>query len=236
MLSGAVLLGQSPNAKVVTDYDVFRDINILKGREVRRWREIDRNLRAGDDPTALEGLYAGLQANPPDAALTAVTGVTARTALWDAALFTPLPLNNQLLAPTGWFLHATGVVTSDAAARTITMTPGLGTTAAATTMGASTALALGSTITGALWTLEGRITVRAIGTAASAYGIFEMHWGTTAGATATVSNALFGNTAAAFDSRAKAASATAGGIEMDVTPNAVGVSMQVTQLMWVSLN
>jgi hypothetical protein len=209
-----------------------RDDNIrwLMQHERPRWGVINGHLYESGAPTASIGAYGGLSAYPPAQALTAVTGGTANVAWWSPALYTPLPANG-LLAPSALRITAHGLVTSSGASQTITMNPAIGTAVAGTALGASSALALGSTITGAYWHLDGDLTVRTVGSAGTAIAGFEMHWGTAAGATATVSNALFGHTSATgIDFTA------AQGILIAATPNNAGVSVTPDQIHMLSWN
>lgn len=165
----------------------------------------------------------------PVVAPAAVTGVTVETALFSAVLYSSIPAG-FLRSPQTFSLYISGLVTSSAAAQTVILTPRVGTSTAGAALGASTALALGSTITNAFWDTWFNFTTRAVGsgTAAAIYGIGDARVGQTAGPTATLVTGLYGGTVANFDST------IAQGLFMGVTPSAAGVSIQATQVRLVA--
>lgn len=195
------------------------------------WARLMRSLHASGVPVAMpEGTYGGLLAYPPAQNLAAVTGGTINVAWWNPAVYSPIPAN-AVLAPQAYRVAATGLVTSSGAGQTLTMNPAIGTAVAGQALGASTALALGSTITNAFWYMMGDITIRTSGSSGTAYGMFKYVFGTTAGATVTVSTALFGNTVATADFQS-----TAQGILIAATPSAAGVSVTPTQVHLMDWN
>lgn len=218
--------------EVITNVDVVNDIFELADIEGAEWRSRFSKLVRSGDPLALLGGIAGIEAgaNVPAATVTAVTGVTANTALWTPALYTPIPALAQ--APKMYSLDAAGVVTSSAGSQTVIINPHIGTGAVGTNLTASSAQTLGSTITNAIWRLEADFTIRTsgTGTAATARGSFSFQYTVVAnvGAPTTV---IWRSTAdATFDSTVLNA------LVMGVTPSATGVSIAAEQIRYASWN
>lgn len=193
-----------------------------------KWRMMNGQLRVEKQPTALEGIYAGLVAYPPAQSLTAITGGTSNVAWWSSSIYSPLPANS-VLAPEAYRICATGTVTSTAASQTITPSLNCG-TAVGTGLGTGPAITLGSTITNALWYLMGDLTVRLPGSSGTIIGHMVLKVGTTAGASTTITHAMYGNTVQTVDFT------TALGLTVGATPSASGVSVTPTQVHWMSWN
>lgn len=127
---GATLLGEAP--------PVPQEIMELAARERSEWQRITRGLKDGT-LLASRQYFRELLADPPVANQTTVTGVTAITALWDAANLTPLPAGS-IRAGQVFKVTAFGVMTTAVtAAQTVTFTPVFGTVVGGTSLGASVA-------------------------------------------------------------------------------------------------
>lgn len=182
------------------------------------------------------GGFAGLEAAPPPDALAAVTGSVAETGLWSTAAYTPIggggaPIGAR--APVAYELYASGLLTTGLTPGTWTLTPRIGTTTGGGTLGASNAITLTASLTGVIWELTGRVTVRATGTGtnARAYGSFCLRAKlATTGNGAADQHILFGYTAATFDSTA------AQGLFIGSTVGATTVSITPQQVHWLSKN
>jgi hypothetical protein len=214
------------------------ELKWLMVHEARRWKVVNGRIAQKGDPVMNRGNFSGPSAYANAQALAAVTGGAANVRWWDPAIYSPIPVNS-VQAPTAFRLWASGLVTSSAAGQTLTMNPAIGTAVAGQALGASAALALGSTITGAFWRLEYGLLIRTPGTSGTAVGSGEITWGTTAGATpgtptaTNPSNALFGagNTVATADFQT-----TAQGLLIAATPSAAGVSVTPNVVVLQSLD
>lgn len=224
--------------RIVSDW-VHPDLVELVGKEQRRWGQQMRAVKAAGVPTAGLGFTGPVQPNiEPVANLTAVTGVTAETNLYTPATttnaaFALLPIGS-MRAGQAFRIFAGGVVTSTAAGQTVAITSRLGSSATPSSnasLGATGAIALGSTITNALWWYEGHMTIRTVGagTAATAVNHANIQVGQQAAGSSTSANTgLSGNTTASFDSTIQQ------GFVISVTPSAAGVSVTLTQFLLVA--
>lgn len=214
------------------------ELKWLMWHDARSWRMINGQIAAAGVPVNSRGPYAGPGAIANAQALTAVTGGTTNVAWWSPAVYSPIPANS-VQAPTSFRVMAAGLVTSSGASQTLTLNPAIGTAVAGQALGASSAMALGSTITGAFWRLEYDLIVRTSGTSGTAVGNGEMTLGTTAGATpgtptaTNPSNYMIGgfNTVATADFQA-----TAQGLLIAATPSAAGVSVTPNGIIFQSLD
>lgn len=214
------------------------ELKWLMVHEGRRWKVINGRIAQKGDPVMNRGNFSGPGAYANSQALTAVTGGAINVAWWAPGTYSPIPAQS-VQAPMAFRLWASGIVTSSGAGQTLTMNPAVGTAVAGQALGASAALALGSTITGAFWRLEYGLLIQKPGTAGTAVGSGEITWGTTAGATpgtptaTNPSNALFsaGNTAATVDWVT-----TAQGLLIAATPSAAGVSVTPNIVVFQSLD
>jgi hypothetical protein len=107
--------------------------------------------------------------DPAAANQTTVTGVTAITALWDAANLTPLPANSvragQLFKLTAFGVMTTAVT----AAQTATFTPIFGTVVGGTSLGASVAAPLEAKVfTNTQWIAQMYVYFRSVGASGTA--------------------------------------------------------------------
>jgi hypothetical protein len=218
----AYLSRKGKRVGVINGYLSGEELSFLKRQFRKDWRAHFARM-AVLGPVMTRGNYAGDPAYAPAQALAAVTGGTANVLWWTPSVYTPIPAN-AVQAPATWRMTAGGLVTSSSTSQTITMNSNVG-TAVGTGLGSSTALALGSTITNAFWRTAGDLTVRTSGSSGTAVGNFLIHWGTTAGASATVSNALWGggNTVQTLDFQS-----TAQGLAIGATPSAAAISVTPT--------
>lgn len=215
---------------------VADDLNDLVRYERHYWKMIDGRIAESGDPTALESLFGGLMAVPLASAGTASAfAVATETALWTPATYTPIPANS-LMVPETFRLAATLNWTSTATASpTLILTPRLGTTVGGATLGASRAIPLTASITGAVGYIIGDITIRTIGdgaTGGSALGLFHFASTNVAGGGATTIDELYGHTVGTFDSKAAQA------LCMGATTNPAGATTSFTmqQIHWMSWN
>jgi hypothetical protein len=214
--------------EIITDIDLSRDEQTIGG-EARTWKQINEALAGAGDPTALLGMIAGCEREPPDAALAAVTGGTVNVALWSAMTYTPI--DPVVKKPKHFDLFAEGTVTSTGAGQTLIINPNISNTGAVGTgLTASAAQTLGSTITGAVWQLEARITVRTVGTGttATAQGAFKFGYSLLANGGPPTWTIWRSTANATFDST------VTNGLVIGVTPSAAGVSVTPQQIRWAS--
>jgi hypothetical protein len=211
------------------------ELSWLTFTEGRSWKGKMGALEAAGVPMAGNSAYGAPGSLANSAAFTAVTGGVVNVAWINPSLYTSIPLRS-VRAPASWRAYAAGLITSSGAGQTITMNPAIGTAVAGQALGASAALALGSTITGAFWRHEATVIAQLPDAAGRAVGEFQMAWGTTAGATpgtptaTNPSNAMFGggNTQATVDWTANQ------GYLIAATPSAAGVSVTPTMIVWTS--
>jgi hypothetical protein len=170
--------------------------------EARTWKEIQRAIVEGGDPTALMGGIAGLETPlPPIANEATVTGSATEQALWPVAR-TLIPA--QSMAPKLWRLFAFGTSTTAATPGTYTLAPRIGNANTSPLIGpaATSAITPVASATAAHWRCFGIVYVRGGDTTGTAAGSFEFnHAGNTAGGgpvTAT-GNAIFGGISATVD-------------------------------------
>jgi hypothetical protein len=186
----------------------------------------------------LKSIFDATEAQPPLAALAAVTGGTVEVNLWTPNQWTPLPVgpgaNNYLTAGQQWYLNATGVCTYPATTPgTTAFTARVGTSATVgsnTILGAASAAVQGTTQTAVLWTLQGILTVRTIGLPganSTVYFAGEFHAPLAHQAAGSAGGVLFGGAATVDLS-------IANGLAISITPSVAGQSFQVQQISWIS--
>jgi hypothetical protein len=151
----------------------------------KQWRLVNGRIARSGDPTALEGVYAGLAAYPPAAAAPTVANTTTATpgnAWWTTTLYSPI-LANATMAPAAFRIHASGTYQLSTTAMTMTVLPFIGSvvTGAAPstfqTLGPSGAITVATTAITSDWKLDGDLTIRSTGTAGTAYFKGEIRFG-----------------------------------------------------------
>lgn len=166
----------------------------------RTWKQIENDIWASGDPTALNGLYAGLEQVPSIKDLATVTGSATEQALFPVANAL-IPVTPQ--SPKMYRLWASGTSTTAAAAGTYTLAARVGNANTSPLCGAvSGALTPVNSATAAQWKAIGFLFVRQSGTAGVAVGSFEFNHSGTIGGGGPVSatgNAIFGGISASTD-------------------------------------
>lgn len=168
--------------------------------ERRTAKQIQNDIWASGDPTALNGLYAGLEQMPPAKDSATVTGTATEQALFPVAAAL-IPVTPQ--SPKMYRLWASGRSTTAATPGTYTLAARVGNANTSPLCGAvSTALTPVASATAAQWKCLGFLFVRSSGTAGTAVGSFEFnHSGATGGGgpVSATGNAVFGGVSAATD-------------------------------------
>jgi hypothetical protein len=212
------------------------EIRWLIANDRPRWGLINGRLKDKADPTAY-GTYAGINAVPPSATLANVASLSGEAALWTTSIYTPW-LANSLVAPSAWILWAVWQATTSTSPGNVTVNPRIGSIAAGASstggvaLGADAAITLTASIT-TNWTLEGHLTVRAIG-APGANSTCDGEFtcvakpATTGNGAATI-NDLFGFTAGSFDS------SVASGFVCGLANTVTTITYAVRQIHWISL-
>ena len=169
----------------------------------------------------------------------ATTGVTAETNLYTPATTTNadwalIPQGpNGFKSPQTWICYYGGSITSSASGQTCAFTFRIGTSATPSSnqsLGATGAIALGATISNALWQGWTIFTVLTPGTGATAIGTSTVNVGQQAGAATSTNTGMAGNTTATFDATLQQ------GFVISVTPSATGVSVQLKNFALMSLD
>lgn len=167
--------------------------------EHRTWKEIQRDIELGGDPTALLG-FAGLEQVPSIKDLATVTGSATEQAIY--------PISNALIpvtpqAPKLYRLFASGTSTTAATPGTYTMAGRVGNANTSPLFGAvSGNLTPVASATAAQWRLFGVVFIRGSDTTGTGVGSFEMNHSGTIGGGGPVSatgNAIFGGILATTD-------------------------------------
>jgi hypothetical protein len=237
----AVLLERNGDFTPAADKRVLADVGELKALEFQTWRQRQRALE--DEPTALEGIYAGLNAYPPAADLTTKTAIAGELGLLTAAeIATYMPFApNGLLAPEAFRVAISGNYTTSTSPGNLTITSRMGTTTSGATLGATGTQALVASITGGGFFMIGDLTIQSVGAPGAnskAAGFF--HFMMTALAlgaaaqTLTI-DTLFGHTQASFDA-SSAAAATGGGLFFGLTHTTTTPTYIPKQVHWMSWN
>lgn len=160
---GAVLLGRS------SDERILDDIEQLSWLERKAWKPRLRDLHERGIPQNTRQGFRSVPlvpggANPPTVNQTTVTGVTAITALWDAATFTAIPAN-WCSGGEVFKLTAFGIMTQAVTgAQTVILTPIWGTAVGGTSLGASIAAPLEAKVfTNTQWFAQMYVHIRQAG-------------------------------------------------------------------------
>lgn len=176
------------------------DLIALVIDDKRNWKQIQRDIEAGGDPTALLGVYAGLEVTPSIKDLATVTGSATEQALFPIAN-APIPVTPQ--SPKMYRLFGSGTSTTAATPGTYTLAARVGNANTSPLCGAvSGNLTPVASATAAQWKILGWLFVRQSGTAGTAVGSFEFNHSGTIGGGGPVSatgNAIFGGISAATD-------------------------------------
>lgn len=201
--------------------------------ENRTWKQIQRDIEMGGDPTALLGVYAGLEQTPSIKDLATVTGSATEQALFPVTN-AAVPVTPQ--SPKLYRLFASGTSTTAAAPGTYTMSARLGNANSSPLFGiASGNLTPVASATAAQWRLFAVVFIRQSGTAGTGVGSFEMNHSGTIGGGGPVSatgNAIFGGLLAATDF-----TLTTNGLWVGVTHATSTTNTWVPQLVaWGSWN
>jgi hypothetical protein len=177
-----------------------RDLVAQAIDETRTWKEIQRAIDLGGDPTMLAGGYAGLELQPQPKDFPTVTGSATEQALWPvASTATPANPGRSIL----YRLFAWGTSTTAATPGTYTLAARLGTANTSPLFGtASSNLTPVASATAAHWRCFGLVFLRAAVVSGSATGSFEFNHSGTVGGGGPVSatgNAIFGGNSATID-------------------------------------
>jgi hypothetical protein len=168
--------------------------------ETRTWKQIQNDIQLSGDPTALLGVYSGLELMPSIKDLATVTGSATEQAIWPVTN-SPFPVTPQ--SPKLYRLFVSGTSTTAAAAGTYTLSARIGNANTSPLFGvASGALTPVNSATAAQWRCFGIVFVRQSGTAGTAVGSFEFNHSGTVGGGGPVSatgNAVYGGISAAVD-------------------------------------
>jgi hypothetical protein len=185
----------------------------------------------------MKSIFDGIEAQPPLAALAAITGGTSEVNLWTPNQWTSFPLgpgaNNYVTAGQQWLLEATGICTYAATPGTTAFTARIGTSATPgsnTILGAASAAVAGTTQTAVLWTLKGLLTVRTIGLPganSTVYFAGEFHCPLAHQAAGSAGGVLFGGAATVDLSIANA-------LAISITPSVTTQSFTPQQISWTS--
>jgi hypothetical protein len=221
-----------PKHRLITQYNVEDDIQILMGREVKNWQRMMDDIRNGGQPLMLSGGIAGVEANPPPDALTALTLSATEQALWAAATYSPITANRQ--APTQYELFASGTVTTTATASpTMLLTPRWGTAISDSSLGPTPSIVLTASQTACPWQIRGEVTVRGTGTGTNTRvkGTFTLIGKFVTPANGIVdAHHIFGYTAATGDSTLTK------GMFMGIVSTITTPAVTVEQIKWASWN
>jgi len=168
--------------------------------ETRTWKQIQHDIWMGGDPTALLGVYAGLEQQPSIKDLATVTGSATEQAIFPVANAV-VPVTPQ--SPKLYRLFASGTSTTAATPGTYTLAARLGNANTSPLFGAvSGNITPVASATAAQWRLFGVVFIRAAAATGTGVGTFEMnHSGTTGGGgpVSATGNAIFGGILASTD-------------------------------------
>jgi hypothetical protein len=186
----------------------------------------------------MKSLFDALEAQPPLAALTPITGGTSEVNLWTPNQWTPLPVgpgaNNYVTAGQQWLLQASGIMTYAATPGTTAFTARIGTSATPgsnTIAGAASAAVAGTTQAGVLWELDGLLTIRSIGLPGAnsiVYFLGKFHCPLGNQAAGSAGGVLFGGVTAGVDL------SIANALAISVTPSVTTQSFTPQQISWAS--
>lgn len=232
----AVLLEARGDPTPVASSRIWDDIDAAKQLQRAEWRQRQRMLC--DTPTALEGVYAGLGAYPPSSVQANVASLSGEAALWNTALWSPLPANGYLV-PEAWRLAVSWTTSTSTSPASLTINPRVGSFAAGASttggiaMGADAAITLTASIT-TQWYCRADITIRSIGapgTNSTAIGFFNViAKPATTGTGAATINDVFGHTVASYDA------SIASGVVLGMANTVTTITYAVQQVHWASWN
>jgi hypothetical protein len=151
---------------------------------------------------ARQYLQDGPYIDPPVAAPLSADVATGAVSMWDGSVFTPL-FANDAKAGKIYAIEAGGLITCGASGA-LTISPGLGTSAPGTTLGASVAQTVPVSSPSGPWFLMSRWIVRTIGAAGANSTIIGEGLFMSGGVAATANSdltVLFGGTSCLFDPR-----------------------------------
>jgi hypothetical protein len=211
----------------------------------RDWSLINGRIAKSGEPVASAGVYSGLAAYPPPAALSmaAALSTTESAGITTAnqPIYVPM-LGNSILAPSAWRFMI-------AARYTVTTTPGsiissfrLGNSNTSPLLGTSAAVALTASLTNAFIRWRGDFTVQSIGgpgANSKALGMFNIDVNTAVGGAAnTAIWGTSGGTAVSFDSTLSAPGANGGALWLGLSDSGATNHATVTldQIHWMVHN
>lgn len=168
--------------------------------ETRLYKQIQRDIEMSGDPTALGGIYSGLEQMPSIKDLTTVTGSATEQALFPVANAL-IPVTPQ--SPKLYRLFASGTSTTAATPGTYTLAARVGNANTSPLFGiASGAVTPVASATAAQWSLFAVVFIRQSGTAGTGAGSFDFKHSATIGGGGPVTatgNAVFGGILASTD-------------------------------------
>lgn len=181
-------------------WDDMRELSQLLTADMP-WKQRMGQMWVNGELMGVAGGLAGLEANPNNADLSAVTVNATEAAMWGASTYTPIPALQ--VGPKAYYLRAYGVATSASTPGTQTFNPRIGTTSSGISMGISSNLTPTASETAVVWRLSGDMVLRSPGsTASTATGFFsyEQTTGTSGNAGPLTGTPLFfGGTSASID-------------------------------------
>lgn len=232
----AVALEARGDFTPVASRSVWDDLNDAQALQRAEWMTRQRALR--DQPTALNGIYAGLENIPPATVQANVASVSGEVSLWNTVNHCALPANG-LTAPTTRRLLAAWSTTTAATPGSLTINPRVGSFAAAASttggvpLGADTAITLTASIT-TLWICRADLTIRSIGAPGANSKIFGsfnvIAKPATAGVGAATINDIFGWTEGSFDA------SVASGVTLGMAHTVTTITHALQQAHWASWN
>lgn len=213
------------------------ELEWISHHERKGWNLINGRIARSGDPTAVAGVYTGVNSYAPPGTLANVASLNGEAALWNVALYSPW-LANSLLAPSAWELYVQWQTVTVATPANLTINPRVGTfaagasTTAGIALGADAAITLTASIT-TNWKTVGTLTVIKVGipgTNSTVQGEFQTTAKpATTGTGAATINDLYGyTTAAAFDA------SIASGVVLGMANTVTTINYQVNQIHWLS--
>jgi hypothetical protein len=218
------------------DAGAHEDLVAQAVEESRNWKEIERAILEGGDPTALLGGIAGLEGTtpPPIVNEATITGTATEQAMWPIAR---TAIAQYPRSPVLYRLFAFGTSTTAATPGTYTLAPRVGNANTSPLIGpaATSAITPVASATAAHWRCLGLLYIRGGDSTGTAAGTFEFnHAGNTAGGgpvTAT-GNAIFGGISGTVDF-----TLTTNGLWMGVTHATSTTNTWIPQMVaWGSWN
>lgn len=136
----------------------WRLINGIIDSLSRPWKQIQNELAAAGDPTALAGGFAGLELTPNVLTVPTATILTTEVAMWSTPTFTPIAANPQ--CPKAYMLRSWGYATTAATQGTMAFNMRLGQLITSPLLGSSVTGAQTASQTTTNWRLEGDVILR----------------------------------------------------------------------------